>query len=287
VGKAAQYLADIGDYYHNRKQADSAFHYYNKALAYLKDNPNDRVSGNISYMAGIVALRYSNEKQAVGYFEQAIAFKTRTGERRSLPDLYLQTGTSYRALGQLPKAMKLLEQAVEVAKEFDNKIVLTDGYQALAEMAEASGQKDKAIAYTKLLYENQKNENVAAMEHTIEEKDKTLQDLQKRKNESDKQYNERIERLQKSTGAFYEAAKRLEKEREILHEEVDSLNRVKSEQEFRISKQLEKMEAQGQLINAHERAIFYQRIVIAAAVVAILAIGFMAIAIYRNYVHRT
>ncbi|SJZ53563.1 histidine kinase dimerization/phosphoacceptor domain -containing protein [Sediminibacterium ginsengisoli] len=189
-------LSSLGDYHALKKQQDSAFWYFNTALAVLKKAKLELPQSNV-YL-NISRYYYSIEKyeEALKYVEMAEAINPPAGATRlSIGFDYLFKGNILNKLGRKKEAEALLLQSLNIHKKGKSGN-LQSAYKALYEFYKSSGDYEEALKYqtdfmnardsvfntdvernivkARADYEIEKRENLLA----IERKDKELRSVQ-------------------------------------------------------------------------------------------------------------
>ena len=145
-------LLNMGDVYTNMKQPDSAEYYLNKVL---QSGMNAVRSGdfiNVYYNLSVVAaLRKDNEAQYKWLLKYLDAEKNlKSTFAFHFFDAKISLGFYYLNTNRLKEARVSFEEAIEMAKQWQNWHALSAGYDGLSQLAERTGQSKEALKYYKL-----------------------------------------------------------------------------------------------------------------------------------------
>ncbi|WP_298315269.1 tetratricopeptide repeat-containing sensor histidine kinase [uncultured Aquimarina sp.] len=132
---------------HINDTSDIAISYHNKGYYYLKLSDYENAAKNLLYsielkektndlsyisttyyVLGACYTRWEQYKTANRYFEKGILQAKKDGDKDLLMIIYLRLGMSKRKLGQTQEALKIIDSGLDIARKFNSKIQLAEGF---------------------------------------------------------------------------------------------------------------------------------------------------------------
>ena len=179
-------LLNIGNVYDRLNNQDSAIYYFQEALPYAIDADDTKSQALIYTDLGHAFSEKGDFNLANSYFEKATDVYS-NGSYENDYDysilLYSQAQNELRRKN-LPAAIKLAEQSIELSKKLENLNRLKDGYGLLAEVYEANNQFGDALqahkfqkVYADSLLNIETNKEIAELETKYETEKKDQQIL--------------------------------------------------------------------------------------------------------------
>ena len=141
--RIATALINIGGVYYNKAPTyDKALEYFLKALPLGESLKDNGVIGTTSLNLGDLYFQSGNDSLALVYF--GMSKKAWSGTSRE-PNPLSKIGKVYAKRGEFDKAIKVQQQAIDIANDFDAKLELTNGLLALANTYELQGKKKLSL----------------------------------------------------------------------------------------------------------------------------------------------
>ncbi len=167
-----------------------------KALDILINAESTIESDNIQALKGEVyslfAVAYERKKQyssALAYYDKLGEVNNNVGNYLGVGQSYLGKGSVWMELGDFTRSRSFLEQAVDIAREKNNKELLRDAFLELAVLNEIQGNYRAALDLQKKYYDlndslnsEQRNEQFANMQimHETAQKDAEIRLMKER-----------------------------------------------------------------------------------------------------------
>jgi len=139
---------DIGNYYYESNEPDSAFIYYQKSLKHYENSPYQIQSG-VVYLN--LAKYYAGEQKldsALVYCRIANSLSHSEYKLGALVETQLLLGHLFQETGQLDSAIHYTQNAIQTAKIFNGSILIGRGYVQLASIHNT--RKKDGLAYDHL-----------------------------------------------------------------------------------------------------------------------------------------
>jgi tetratricopeptide (TPR) repeat protein len=114
-------LSYLGIAYHSLGQVREAIGYYEEALAISREIGDRRGEGNALGNLGIAYYSLGQVREAIGYHEQALAISREIGDRRGEGRHLGNLGLAYADLGQVREAIRYHEQALAITREIGDR----------------------------------------------------------------------------------------------------------------------------------------------------------------------
>ena len=149
--RRGQVLNSLGVLYLRRKDYPQAREFLDRALTALQTTTNQRTTAYVLLNLGQVATETGDQEAAGRYLAQSLALCTRFGFQRGVADICYLQGARQRRLGNLDESFKNLDQALALANTLDNPDLHVCIYQEYIESAQAKGDFQAALDYTRKL----------------------------------------------------------------------------------------------------------------------------------------
>lgn len=165
----------LGVGYYNAGEIETSKAYYRKALQiYRSLNTEFRTAVTINNLANIYIDEKDSVEVGLGYYEEAYEIFDKLDELRSKVFVMDGIGCAYRELGQYNKALKMLKQGVQIAK--DNGLgnyILNLFYKDISSVYEKQGKIGEAFESFKMhkqYQDSMRQEQLLAQATAIEKK---------------------------------------------------------------------------------------------------------------------
>ena len=143
-------MHNIGTYYMDTQQYDSALWYYQKSNQYIADYDDSLPLYNISRM-GLLFSRQGEPERAISLHTEAMTkFKNLNLEVEALNEEFYIADT-YRSLKKLKEAQRYAQQVVSKANERRLYSLTKRGYKVLMEISEKQNDYENAFKYSRLI----------------------------------------------------------------------------------------------------------------------------------------
>jgi len=148
-------LQNIGAVYLNKDEtAIKALPYFRQALPLSRALKDQEAIGIISVNLGEAFFIAGEYDSALFYFEKSLALDNKA---YYIPFALNNLGKVYSQKGDYTSSVKLQQEAIEIAKEQDQTLELSQAYIGLAETYMAQGRNNKAVeTFNNALFEAQK-----------------------------------------------------------------------------------------------------------------------------------
>ncbi len=125
------YTEDLGSYYLEANQLDSALFFTNRSLAYSEASGNKLYEGDLLANIGRIYFRRGNRTAAKKYYFESIRANNEQNNRRYLPYTYIALADLYRSAGKSDSAVYYARSALQVFKINDDKPGIEEAYNTL------------------------------------------------------------------------------------------------------------------------------------------------------------
>jgi len=139
---------DIGVDYFNNNQPDSAFNYFQKALAYYKDSPYQTQSGEIFSLFSQYYMQEHKIDSALFYLKKALEISIEDNKLASMSGVQISLGQLFKETGQLDSALFFTSKAIETAKSINGFVQIGNANVQLASIYRL--QDKNLLAYNHL-----------------------------------------------------------------------------------------------------------------------------------------
>ncbi|MBC5637445.1 helix-turn-helix transcriptional regulator [Ornithinibacillus sp. BX22] len=166
--KSSKKFNDIEKYYYYKY----AGNYYYKQLAYKKSlafyqkaenqlNPElfhqDEETHNLYYLIALAASKNRQTHLCLLYSKKALKYYQNNYELKECAECHILLGISYRRINDIEQSKANYNQAIKLAKRFENNETLILCYQNLGKLFSSIEKSNEAIKYYKKSYELRKN----------------------------------------------------------------------------------------------------------------------------------
>ncbi len=141
------WLGCLGEVYAKLGQVKQALGYYQQALAIAQELGDRGNEGGWLGRLGEACADLGQVKQAMSYYQQALAIAQEIGNRAGESAWLGRLGMAYAGLGQLEQAIGYYQQALAIAQELGNRRQESIWLGCLGEACTDLGQYQQALAY--------------------------------------------------------------------------------------------------------------------------------------------
>ncbi|MFD0797582.1 tetratricopeptide repeat protein [Maribacter chungangensis] len=139
---------NLGYYYFNKQQMDSAEIYFNKTLKASKTiQDSSFVSSTLQNMS-IIKAHNGAYKEAIRLMDSVAAINLRAGDYLDYASALVDTGVHYFEMGNYPKAMTLYKRGLEIYDSLETKTYLrADLYRNIGKLHSMQNNVGKAVDF--------------------------------------------------------------------------------------------------------------------------------------------
>src|SRR6185437_13639034 len=141
------YTEDLGTYYLEANQLDSALFFTNRSLAYSEASGNKMYQGDLLANIGRIYFRRGNRTAAKKYYFESVRANTEQNNRRYLPHSFTALAELYRSEGKNDSAVYYARSALQVFQLNGDKPGIEEAYNALFAAYKLLGRPDSAFIY--------------------------------------------------------------------------------------------------------------------------------------------
>lgn len=143
---------NIGSTYERLDQLDSAIYFYKKALIYKSKNGSKSDVGSVYQNIGGLYQKKEDGKKALSYHLLSKHAYSAEGNKKMLSQSYFNIGLAYKLLKDTVNAKKWFNSAIILAKKINEKEILAESYEKLAELniSKNSSESDYKTAFENL-----------------------------------------------------------------------------------------------------------------------------------------
>ncbi len=138
---------NIGLYYTDHNQPDSAFLYYQQALSHFKNSPYQNSIGLLYQLLGTYYIQKRQLDSAKLYLSKAIEENSKYKYLNSLEIDNMQMGTLFSLSGQLDSALFYIYAGLQIAETAKDKLAIANGFNRLASIYSMQNQNNLAYKY--------------------------------------------------------------------------------------------------------------------------------------------
>ena len=149
--KEANALTNIGTVYREKEEYANALEFYDRSFQ-LKLN-NNITYGLPTYYSniGLIHHKRNQNKEALRYYNLSIDLQRKAGNKKGIARSLINIGTIYKK-NNPDSTIILLNQAVQIAEETNNKEELLDATELLYQVYQAKGEHKKALEMHKIFH---------------------------------------------------------------------------------------------------------------------------------------
>ncbi|NEN25027.1 tetratricopeptide repeat protein [Cryomorpha ignava] len=148
----SNYFSGMGMYYGVQSMYDSSAVYYKKSIAIDEARKGDKISPAYEMLA-ISYQMQSDFAQAIFYQQKALNNAENLKNDRDKANILVNMGNTYRNIGDTVRSEQAFLEAIELAKELNEKRIEMYGYSNIANLYFENKKYDKAYANSMLAVE--------------------------------------------------------------------------------------------------------------------------------------
>jgi two-component system, NtrC family, sensor kinase len=141
------FTEDLGSYYLEANQLDSALFFTKRSLAYSQASGTKTYEGDLWANIGRIYFRRGNSSAAKKYYFESIRANKEQNNRRYLPYSFIDLAELYRSVGKSDSAVYYARSALQVFRINGDKPGIEGAYDALFAAYKLLGRADSAFIY--------------------------------------------------------------------------------------------------------------------------------------------
>ncbi len=156
-------LVNIGDYYSNKNQTDSAINYLNVAVSKAQKATNKKYLGFAYYYLGLAYSNAGQDSKGRYYMNKAVSIYLSLNKISKLGDVYNSIGVTYYYEGKYDSAIICYNTAAGYGIKNKDSLLVGKCYNNIGTMYDIKGERVKSVEnYIKAItiYENKKREDL-------------------------------------------------------------------------------------------------------------------------------
>lgn len=153
------YFKFAGNYYYKQLAYKKSLTFYQKAEEQF--NPElfhqDEETHNLYYLIASAASKNRQTHLCLLYSNRALSYYQNNYDLKECAECHILLGISYRRINNIEQSKENYNQAIKLAKRFENNEILILCYQNLGKLFSSIEKSNEAIKYYKKSYELRKN----------------------------------------------------------------------------------------------------------------------------------
>lgn len=253
--KAIELYYDLGGVYWKQEELSKSIEFFEKGTTLSEDIDNSQLAQYGWYSKGLIALKRQDFNEATKSFKESYSYADKVGDTKAMCKSKLNLGKSYAGRNRLKRAIREVEDALQLAIKRGDNDLKQEAYLLLSDFYTSVGESIKA--------------EEASNNYTLLKKDS--------------KHNQDIDEMEEQISSVKQALKSQSQALEIAEDSLKEVKEISEKRQLQIDLLNTEKALTEVTLKAKDAELRNNRLVRNSLIVGFLLLGVLAVVIYKGY----